>query len=71
MWGRGEGVIDVTALTPREKQVLDLLIAGKPPREIAAVLVIERHTVYLHLGSIRAKTKTASTLELAVKSLTE
>ncbi len=42
-------------LTPRERQVLDLLVEGKTNKEIAEALVISPNTVKRHLQGIFAK----------------
>jgi DNA-binding CsgD family transcriptional regulator len=43
------------ALTPRERQVLQQIIAGAPSAAIAAQLHVSRHTVQDHLKAIFAK----------------
>ncbi len=47
-------------LSARELEVLRLLARGKTNREIAAVLVISRHTVARHVQNIYAKLRVAS-----------
>lgn len=42
-------------LTPREIEVLRLLVQGKSDREIADVLFVSRHTAANHVGSILGK----------------
>jgi non-specific serine/threonine protein kinase len=42
-------------LTPREIEVLRLLVEGRPDREIAEALSISHHTVMRHVGHILAK----------------
>ena len=45
----------IEALTPREKQVLELVADGLPNKEIAARLGIGSETVKFHLGSVLGK----------------
>ena len=45
----------VEALTPREREVLDLLADGVGNREIAQTLGISEHTVKFHVSSIYTK----------------
>lgn len=54
----------VTALTPREREVLDLILAGKQTRAIAASLFISIKTVEFHRSRIHAKLKVSSMAEL-------
>ena len=58
-------------LTPREREVLELLSAGLPNKSIAKRLSISEHTVKFHLGQIFAKLEVSSRSEavgLAVRS---
>jgi DNA-binding NarL/FixJ family response regulator len=50
-------------LTPREVEVLALLVAGQTNREIAETLFISQHTAGVHVSHILAK--------LAVRTRTE
>jgi DNA-binding NarL/FixJ family response regulator len=52
-------------LSPREVEVLRLLAAGRSNPEIAAALVISRHTVERHVNHILAKTGAANRVEAA------
>jgi DNA-binding NarL/FixJ family response regulator len=52
-------------LSPRELEVLRLLAAGRSNPEIAAALVISRHTVERHVNHILAKTGAANRVEAA------
>ncbi len=45
----------LTALTNREREVLDLVTAGRTTDEISAVLAISPHTVHRHRGAIMRK----------------
>lgn len=58
-------------LTPRQKEVLDLTLEGKAPKEIAKTLYISLHTVRGYLVELRAKYQARSTSELIVKVLSE
>lgn len=61
----------MAVLTPREREVVQLLSQGKTPAQIADALCVSRATVYNHVDSARRKTATGSTLELAVKAVKE
>jgi ATP/maltotriose-dependent transcriptional regulator MalT len=52
--GRAEPA-DAHGLTPRELEVLRLVATGKSNREIAAALVISKHTVARHVQNIFTK----------------
>ncbi len=51
---------DPYGLTPREHDVLQLLVAGQTDREIAETLVISRHTAMKHVANILAKLEVSS-----------
>ena len=51
-------------LTPRERQVLDLVVRGKLNKEIADELAIHERTVKLHRTSITSKLQVHSVAEL-------
>jgi non-specific serine/threonine protein kinase len=54
--GRGEpSAADPYGLTPREREVLRLLVAGRSNPEIAEALFISPHTVHRHVAGIFAK----------------
>ena len=53
--GIGQGGERTAALTARERQVLTLLTGGLEPAEIAAGLLISRHTVNTHIQRILGK----------------
>lgn len=53
-------------LTPREREIADLIAQGQSNLEIAANLDITERTVKAHLSSIYEKTKTGSRLNLAL-----
>lgn len=51
-------------LTPREREVMDLVIAGKPNKIIAADLGISPKTVEIHRGRVMEKLQVESVAEL-------
>lgn len=56
-------------LTPREREVLSLMVKGMGNNEIANVLVISRHTAKSHVSSILAKLDVATRYEAIVMVL--
>lgn len=56
-------------LTPRESDVLKLLIGGQGNREIGARLGIDANTVAAHLGRIMRKAGVANRIELTMYAL--
>ncbi len=54
----------LTHLTPREREVMDLVIAGKPNKIIAADLGISPKTVEIHRGRVMEKMQVESVAEL-------
>lgn len=54
--GRGRAPLSPLAtLSPRERQVLELVVAGRTTDEIATVLRISPHTVHRHRGAVMQK----------------
>ena len=51
-------------LSPREREVLDLVSSGCTYRQVARRMGITRHTVDTYLRRVRAKTGTATIAEL-------
>lgn len=51
-------------LTPREHEICELLRQGRPQREIAERLIVERRTVYWYTSELRGKFGVGSTNEL-------
>jgi RNA polymerase sigma factor (sigma-70 family) len=47
-----EGANAISSLTPRQREVLELLIKGKSNKEIARILDISRGTIKIHLNAI-------------------
>jgi predicted ATPase/DNA-binding CsgD family transcriptional regulator len=62
---------DAFGLTPREQDVLRLLVAGKTDREIADALFVSRRTVTTHTSSLYAKLGVASRTEAATLAVRE
>jgi DNA-binding CsgD family transcriptional regulator len=63
--GREDAAKRVETLTPREHQILDLVLAGCPSKNIAADLHINIRTVENHRNSIMKKTGSKSLPALA------
>jgi len=58
-------------LTPREKEVLALMVEGKSNPDIAQELIISRSTVKFHVSSILSKLRASSRTEAVSKALQE
>jgi len=58
--GRDFAANSIARLTPRERQVMELVFAGYPSKNIAADLGISQRTVENHRASIMRKTGTRS-----------
>jgi FixJ family two-component response regulator len=61
----GEATRLVARLTPRQHQVMDLVVAGHPSKNIAADLGISQRSVEGHRAAIRRKMGATSVPELA------
>ncbi len=57
------------ALSPREGELLGLLVTGHDTRELARLMLLSEHTVQHHLKSIFAKTSTHSRRTLVSRTL--
>ncbi len=53
---RRQSAIQIASLTPREREILDLVLDGHPSKNIAAKLAISQRTVENHRASIMTKT---------------
>lgn len=62
--GQGGGAEHLALLSEREREVLELVLAGKPSREIAADLFISVKTVEFHRARIMQKLEVRSAAEL-------
>ncbi len=67
--GAGERLID--QVTPREREVLGLLMEGRSNREIAGSLSIDEVTVKAHLGRMLRKAGVSNRVELTLRALEE
>jgi DNA-binding NarL/FixJ family response regulator len=56
--------------TDREKQVLELLVAGRSNKEIGAVLGIEERTVKAHVAKLMRKVGVQNRIALSVHAIT-
>jgi DNA-binding NarL/FixJ family response regulator len=56
----------ISELPPRQSQVLDLLIRGYAPKQIAGSLGIRWNTVRNHIVKLRARFGAESTVELVI-----
>jgi len=52
-------------LTPREREVLAHVVAGRTYRQIAGEMVISEKTVSVHISNLLRKTRTSNRIELA------
>jgi DNA-binding NarL/FixJ family response regulator len=59
----------VDALTPRERDVLDLMATGLSNKQIAARLGISSHTAKFHIGAILAKLGAGTRTEAVVRAV--
>lgn len=59
----------LASLTPRERQVLDLLINGKSTKAIAAQLQLSTRTAEIHRGHVMEKMQATSLCELMHKAI--
>jgi len=62
---------DVHGLTARERDVVELLLAGLPVEDVAGRLQISRHTVRDHVKAVFAKLGVASRAEMTARFLPE
>jgi two-component system CheB/CheR fusion protein len=67
---RETAVAHMAELTPRQRQIMDMVVAGHPSKNIAADLGISQRTVENHRASIMKKTGSKSLPALARLALT-
>jgi len=60
----------IAALTPRQREIMDMVLAGHPSKNIAADLGISQRTVENHRAAIMERTGTRSLPELARLAIT-
>jgi len=61
--------LSIEPLTPREREVLDLLAEGLPNKTIARRLTISEYTVKFHVNSILTKLSAGSRTEAVVRAM--
>jgi DNA-binding NarL/FixJ family response regulator len=71
MAGRGPSAPTAPALSPREREVLDLLARGKTNKEIAASLGITERTTKFHVSAIFDKLGVTNRTEAVAKAAQE
>jgi len=59
----------VAGLTPRERQIMDLVIAGRPNKIIAADLSVSQRTIENHRAAVMKKTRSKSLSDLVRLSI--
>jgi DNA-binding NarL/FixJ family response regulator len=68
-WRSGHlGADERVTLTPRERQVLELVARGYPNKSIAYELRISEHTAKFHVGSLLSKLEAASRAEVVTNA---
>ncbi len=58
--GQMQAAADITTLTPRQREILELVLIGSPSKNIAADLHISQRTVENHRAAIMKKTHAKS-----------
>jgi len=61
----------ITRLSPREREVLELVAEGKTSKEIAADLMITQKTVEVHRSQIMAKLQLHNVVQLTRYAIRE
>ena len=70
-WVPGSGSPEFAALTPRERQVLQLMAEGKSTKAIATTLYVGKKTVDTHRANIMAKLKVDNVADLVKYAIRE
>jgi DNA-binding NarL/FixJ family response regulator len=65
----GETAVTGAALTPREREVLELLALGMDNQEIATALALSPHTIKNHVSSILMKLQVENRIQAAVRAV--
>jgi DNA-binding NarL/FixJ family response regulator len=68
-WSPGSEDVDVPQLTPRELEVLQLIVHGKSNKDIAVVLGLSANTVAVHRAKIMERLGMHNTAELVVYAI--
>jgi DNA-binding NarL/FixJ family response regulator len=63
--GGTEDGVAFSSLTPREREILAHIVAGRTYAEIARTLVVSEKTVSVHVSHLLHKTGTTNRIELA------
>jgi DNA-binding NarL/FixJ family response regulator len=66
-----DGTTVVGVMTPRELEVLHLLMDGRTNRDIASAMGIDEVTVKAHLGRMLRKTRSNNRVELTLRAIEE
>jgi DNA-binding NarL/FixJ family response regulator len=64
-----KGLSALPRFTPREREVLTLLIAGRPNRDIASMLKIDEGTVKAHVGRLMRKVGVDNRIALTMQAV--
>ena len=59
----------IGTLTPRERQIMDLVIIGQPHKNIAANLNVSQRTIENHRAAVMKKTRSKSLSDLVRLSI--